>query len=140
MILLDTNVISALMRRAIEPSVEAYLRRQPPESLCTSTVCEEEIRFGILRLQAGRRRDELARAFRAFLARSLAERIIPFDSACAEACAVTRARLADSGIMIARPDIMIAATALAHGATMATRNVADFRRCGITVENPWDST
>jgi toxin FitB len=48
--------------------------------------------------------------------------------------------LADSGIMIARPDIMIAATALAHGATMATRNVADFRRCGITVENPWDST
>ncbi len=140
MILLDTNVISALMRRAIEPSVEAYFRKQPPESLCTSTVCEEDIRYGILRLPAGRRREELGRAFRAFLARSLTGRVIPFDRACAEACAVTRARLAETGMMIARPDIMIAATALAHGAIMANRNVADFRRLGITVENPWRPT
>jgi toxin FitB len=137
MILLDTNVISALMRRSIEAPVAAYLRKQRPERLCTSSVCEEEIRFGILRLPPGRRRDELDKAFRALLAGSLANRIMPFDSTCAEASAVTRARLAATGMTIARPDIMIAATALAHGATIATRNVADFERCGIFVQNPW---
>jgi predicted nucleic acid-binding protein len=138
MILLDTNVISALMRRVIEPPVAASLRKQRPERLCTSSVCEEEIRFGILRLPPGRRRDELEQAFRTFLDGSLANRIMPFDSFCAKASAVTRARLAATGMTIARPDITIAATALAHGATMATRNVADFERCGLTVENPWD--
>jgi predicted nucleic acid-binding protein len=137
MILLDTNVISALMRPQVDPAVAAYLQTRPPDMLFTASLCEAEIRYGIARLPAGRRRDGLAEAFRTFLAEGFSGRIIAFDSACAAAYADIRVLRETAGLPVAIPDAMIAGTALAHGATVATRNINDFAHCGILVENPW---
>ena len=138
MILLDTNVISALMRPRIDPAVTAYLAARAPDTLFTASLCEAEIRYGIARLPPGRRRDALGAAFESFLAEGFADRVLAFDSACAAAYADIRVRREAAGLPIAVADAMIAGTALAHGAAVATRNVDDFSRCGITVENPWD--
>ena len=138
MILLDTNVISALMRAPVDYAVVAYFEAQPAAVLFTSSVCEAEIRYGILRLPGGRRRDSLAASFKIFIADAFAGRVIVFDSACAAAYADVRVRSETAGRPIAMPDAMIAATALAHDAVLATRNVSDFGACGILVENPWD--
>jgi toxin FitB len=137
MILLDTNVISALMRPEIDPAVAAYLQVQPLDTVFTSSLCEAELRCGIARLPAGRRRDALTAAFQAFLAEGFAGRIIAFDSACAVGYAEIRVRRQAACLPVAIPDAMIAGTALAYGAAVATRNVSDFAYCGITVENPW---
>jgi predicted nucleic acid-binding protein len=137
-IVLDTNIISALMRSVIEPAVAAYLQAQPSDTLFTASLCEAEIRYGIARLPQGRRRDVLEAAFQVFIRDGFADRILIFDSACAIAYAAIRVRREAAGLPIAVPDAMIAATALAHGATVATRNVGDFSHCGIAVDNPWD--
>jgi predicted nucleic acid-binding protein len=138
MILLDTNVISALMRPQVDPAIVAYLQARPADTLFTASLCEAEIRYGIARLPAGRRRDGLAAAFQTFLAEGFSGRIIAFDSACAIACADIRVRREAAGLPVTIPDAMIAGTARAYGATVATRNIADFAHCGILVENPWD--
>jgi toxin FitB len=138
-ILIDTNVISELMRPAIAPAVAACLRAQDPETLFTASLSEAEIRYGIARLPPGRRRDTLATAFQAFLAQGFAGRITAFDSACAAGYATIRVRREAAGLSVSIPDAIIAGTALAHGATVATRNVADFAECGIAITNPWDA-
>jgi predicted nucleic acid-binding protein len=137
-IVLDTNVISALMRPVIDPAVATYLQARPPDTLFTASLCEAEIRYGIARLPQGRRRDALEAAFQVFLRDGFGGRILVFDSACAVAYAAIRVRREAAGLPVAVPDAMIAATALAHGATVATRNVADFAHCGITVDSPWE--
>jgi predicted nucleic acid-binding protein len=139
MILFDTNVISALMRPPIDPAMAAYFADQPAAALFTSSVCEAEIRFGVHRLPIGRRRDALSEAFRLLMADAFAGRVIVFDSACAAAYADVRVRCETAGRPIAVADAMIASTALAHGAILATRNIRDFVGCGITVQNPWDA-
>ncbi len=138
MILLDTNVISALMRPDVEPAVAVYIDAQPTDRLFISCVCEAEVRHGLMRLPTGRRRTALTVAFENLLADWFKDHVVVFDRACAAAYADVRARRASAGLPIAIADAIIAATALAHGAVLATRNIADFGRCGITVENPWD--
>lgn len=137
MILLDTNVISELVRPVPQPAVQNFLRSHPPEELFTSAICEAEIRYGVARIPAGRRRDELAARILAFLAEAFAGGILPFDSGCAARFAEIRASREAKGKPIAVEDAMIAATTAAHGATLATRNLADFGDCGIEVVNPW---
>jgi len=139
MILLDTNVIAELMRPAIAPAVTAFLRAQNAEELFTASRCEAEIRYGIGRLPAGRRRAGLEAAFRAFLAQGFADRVLAFDSACAEGYAAVRVRREAAGLAISIPDALIAGTALAHGAAVATRNLSDFAGCGLTLINPWQA-
>ena len=140
MILLDTNVISALMQPTIDATVAAWLAAQPPDELWTASLCEAEIRYGIARLPAGQRRDRLQAAFAAFLAQGFAGRILVFDSACAASSAAIRVQREQTGRPIAFADAMIAGTAAAHGARVATRNIGDFADCGIGVDNPWAST
>lgn len=137
MLLLDTNVLSELMRPATSPSVAAYLRAQDPETLFTSALCEAEIRYGLARLPEGRRRESLELAFRTFVAEGFGGRVIAFDSACAEAYGALRARREAAGLPVSIPDAMIAATALAYGASVVTRNVSDFDQCGVAVIDPW---
>ena len=137
MILLDTNVLSELMRPSVTPTVAAYLQAQPPDDLFTTSLCEAEIRYGIARLPAGRRRDALGMAFQTFLTKAFAGRVLAFDSACAVGYAEIRVRRETAGLPIAIPDAMIAGTALAHGATVVTRNVRDFIGCSIEVVDPW---
>lgn len=137
MILLDTNVISELVRPQPDPAVEAYLARQIRRSLFTAAVCIAEIRYGLARMPVGRRRDDLAKRVEAFLTGGFEPYVLPFDAACAALYGAIRAERESRGAPIEIEDAMITATALAHGAAVATRNVADFDGCGVTVINPW---
>jgi toxin FitB len=89
-ILVDTNVISELMRPSPAPAVLAFLRAQTLPDVFTSSICEAEIRYGIARRPAGRKRDELEAAFAAFMAEGFGDRVIGFDSACAAGYAIAR--------------------------------------------------
>lgn len=138
MILLDTNVVSELMRAHPHPAVAAYFRGQRLGELFLPAICEGEVRYGIARLPAGRRRVEFRAAFDAFLDHGFRSRIVPYDSAGAVGYAAVRTTREAAGRPVRIPDLMIAGTALAHGAAVATRNVADFEECGIAVVNPWE--
>ncbi len=137
MIFLDTNVISELAKTARDPAVVAFLRRQPHDTVFIPAICEAEIRYGLARLPAGRRRDTLTATMAAFFANGFAGRILPFDSVCAAFYGELHAARDAAGRPISVADAMIAATARAHGAAVATRNVTDFAGCGIAVVNPW---
>jgi toxin FitB len=105
MILLDTNVISALMRPAVPAPVAAYLQAQEPDALFTTSLSEAEIRYGIARLPSGRRRDALADAFQAFLTEGFVGRVIVFDSACAAGYAAIRVRREMAGLPVSIPEL-----------------------------------
>ena len=136
MILLDTNVVSELARNHPDPTVVAYLRRQPQATLFTSSVCEAEIRYGLARMPAGRRRNELASRVIIFFS-GFANRILAFDGAAAELYGAVRSRRDAVGRTISVADAMIAATARVYGLAIATRNGGDFAVCGIRVVDPW---
>lgn len=139
MFVLDSNVLSEVMRERPEPAVLAWMDRQPATELFTAANCEAEIRFGIATLPGGRRREDLQRsadrAFRGFLR----GRILPFDSEAAQRFAVLAADRRRAGHPMSINDAQIAAVAASHGATLATRNTRHFRDCGIEVINPWET-
>jgi len=137
MILLDTNVISELVRPAPDPAVLAYVRALAPETAFTAAVCEAEINYGLARLPAGRRREDLAARIATLFASGFQNQILPFDSLCASHYGAIRSAREAAGRPITVEDAMIAATACAHGATVATRNVDDFQGCGAEVVDPW---
>ena len=139
MILLDTNVISELVKPLPDPAVTEFLHREAPETLFTAAVCEAEIHYGLARMPAGRRRNDLTDRIAAFRSMAFPGRILPFDSACAASYGEIRAVREAAGKPIAVEDAMIAATARAYGAVVATRNVEDFAECGIQVVDPWTS-
>jgi toxin FitB len=137
-ILLDTNVLSELMRaEATDPAVAAWIQAQPPDDLFTASICEAEIRYGLARLPGGHRRTQLEAAFSALLAQGFVSQVIAFDSTCAAGYATIRAQRETIGRPISQQDALIAGTALAHGAAVATRNTADFSDCGLAVIDPW---
>ena len=139
MILLDTNVISELIRPEPEPMVEAWLARQVPDSMFLSVVSEAELLYGVAILPAGRRRDRLTTEIEGLLYQDFAGHILPFDSESARAYAVIAAGRRAAGLPVHQADCQIAAIARSRGATIATRNVEDFNNCGIDVINPWHS-
>jgi predicted nucleic acid-binding protein len=136
-ILLDTNVISALVRPSPDRAVLAYIRALAPETAFTAAVCEAELRYGLARLPAGRRRENLATRLTTLFASGFQNQVLPFDSLCARHYGVIRAGREAAGRPITVEDAMIAATARAHGASVATRNVNDFQACGTEIVNPW---
>lgn len=135
MIILDTNVISELMRTRPEAVVVDWLVRNGTSNLYTTAITRAEILAGIAVLPDGKRRRELeASADRAFL-QSFIAKILPFDEKAApHFAAIIAARRGNAKVA----DAMIAATARLHGAAVATRDVKDFADCGIVVRNPWD--
>ncbi len=137
MILLDTNIVSELMRPAPSPAVMSWLGAQPASSLFISAVTEAELRYGVMLLPEGRRRADLMTALEAMLAEDFAARILPFDSAAAAAFAVIAASRRQAGKPISQFDAQIAAIAQSRGAALATRNLADFAECGVEIINPW---
>ena len=137
MILLDTNVISELIKPAPDPAVANFLLRAVPETLFMASICEAEIRYGLSRMPPGRKRNDLTGQVTAFLKAAFDERILTFDSTCATHYGEIRAAREATGKPIEVEDAMIAATALAYGAAVATRNVTDFAGCGIRIVNPW---
>ncbi|GLR66947.1 ribonuclease VapC [Acidocella aquatica] len=137
MILLDTNVLSELMRPTPEAAVERWLAEQPAASVFISAITEAELRYGVALLPAGKRRSALAVTIEAMLVEDFGGRILPFDSQAAIAFAEIATARRQAGRPISQADAQIAAIARSRGATLATRNVADFEQCGITIINPW---
>lgn len=137
MILIDTNVISELMRPNPSPVVLAWFGRQDAMALYLSAVSEAELRRGASILPDGKRRETLMSAIDAMIAEDFAGRVLPFDSAAAADFAAIYLDRRNAGRPISFPDCQIAASARAHGAEIATRNVADFEGCGVAVVNPW---
>ena len=137
MILLDTNVLSALMRDPSDAAVVAWLDEQNPARIWTTTVAMFEIRFGLARLAEGRRRAALEAAFEALLREDLAGRVAPLDRAAAEAAGLLAARRAAAGRAVDVRDTLIAGIALARRAAVATRNTRHFDDVETGVVNPW---
>ena len=137
MILLDTNILSELMRPDPEPAVEHWLAAQPDASVFITAITEAELRYGAALLPSGKRRSALTVEIEGMLAKDFAERILPFDSLAAKAFAVLASERRQAGKPISQADAQIAAVARSRGAILATRNMTDFEGCGIEVINPW---
>ncbi len=138
MIVIDTNVISEVMRAQPAPEVLAWFGAQEARMLYLSAVGEAELRRGAAILPPGQRRDLLVTQIDAMINEDFSGRVLPFDSAAARAFAAIGSDRRGVGHPIAFADCQIAATARVHGATLATRNVADFEGCGVEVINPWN--
>jgi toxin FitB len=139
MIVLDTNVISELMRANCSPEVSRWLSRQHATTLCTTAITEAEVFYGIEVLAQGKRRESLLSEAEGMFTEDFKGRILPFDSDAARVYAQIVARRRKMGRPIAEPDAQIAAIAQVHQAALATRDVADFAHCDIRVLNPWKS-
>lgn len=140
MILLDTNVISALMQQEIDPVVVAWLDSLPSESIWTTSITVFEIRFGLELLASGRRRRSLEEAFRQMLEEDLDGRVVPFDEAAAQAAGQLAAQRRRSGRTIEIRDVQIAGVAAARRAAIATRNVRHFEDLDLEVLDPWSGS
>lgn len=136
MILLDTNVISALMRREPDAAVVDWLDHQPAESIWTTSITVFEITTGLQLLAAGRRRRDLGHAFEALLAEELDGRIQSFDTTAATAAGGIAAQTQNAGQVEIR-DVQIAGITAARRAQLATRNTRHFTELGIALIDPW---
>ena len=137
MILLDTNVISELMRAEPAQAVLDWFAKHDAADLFISAVTEAELRTGVAILPEGQRRDRLQMAINAMIDQDLQARILPFDGPAAKAYAEIAAQRRASGRPIAEADCQITAIARATNASVATRNVKDFDGCGLCLINPW---
>ena len=139
MIVLDTNVVSALMRPSPVPIVIDWVNRQTLSSLYVSTVSEAELRYGVEILPPGVRREDLLGEIEDMLLEDFSGRILSFDRDAAFLYAVIAASRRASGRPISQADCQIAAIARSRGASVATRDVSGFQGCGIDVINPWET-
>lgn len=139
MILLDTNVISELMRAEPARIVLDWFGNHDAGDLFISAVTEAELRTGVTILPEGQRRDRLQLAIEAMIDQDFQSRVLPFDSLAAKAYAEIAAQRRAVGRPIAEADCQIAAIARATDAPIATRNVMDFDGCGVRVINPWNA-
>jgi hypothetical protein len=136
MIILDTNVLSALMRQTPDKNVVVWLDEQPRTSVWTTAVTILEIRFGLQIMPLGKRRSLLIQAFEAVLEK-IGYRVAPFDAAAAQQAGDLMASRQKKGRPGELRDTMIAGIVLAHHATLATRNVTHFEDLSVAVINPW---
>ena len=138
MFLLDTNILSAMMRAGQAPQVASWVSGQPAEVLFTTAVNQAEILSGLAVLPPGRRRSGLEAAARAMFLEDFEGRVLPFDMPAAAAYAEIFETRRRAGRPTATVDLMIAAIARATGASVVTRNIGDFEGCGVGVINPWE--
>jgi toxin FitB len=136
MMILDTNVLSALMRATPERKVIAWLDQQPRTSVWTTSITILEVRFGLQIIAAGKKRSLLAQAFEEVLDK-IGQRVASFDALAAQHAGDLMASRQRKGRPVDLRDTMIAGIALAHHATLATRNTVHFEDVSIPVVNPW---
>lgn len=137
MIVLDTNVVSELMKPNRSPEVLAWVAQQARKELFTTAVTEAEVFYGIELISKGRRRNQLFADAESMFNEDFVDRILTFDSRAARAYARIVASRRKLGRPIGHADAQIAAIALTYGAAVATRDVDDFAHCDIRVINPW---
>ena len=136
---LDTNVVSELMRPAPNAVVLAWLNNQPADTLWLNSVVVSELLYGIARLPDGKRRAQMAQTVQAMLDEDFSGRVLSFDLEAAVVYADLVAMRERQGLPMNVADAQIAAICLAHGATLATRNTKHFEGLGLTLMNPWQS-
>ena len=138
MIILDTNVLSELMRKSPARSVVEWVERHSAVDLATTTITEAEILYGVALLAPGQRQADLGAAAASMFAEDFAGRVFPFDEDAAVAYAAICAKRRSAGRPISALDAEIAAICVARNASLATRNIPDFEGCGIDLINPWE--
>jgi predicted nucleic acid-binding protein len=136
-IVLDTNVVSELMKRSPAGDVVRWVADQPATSLYTTSITQAEIMLGIMLLPSGRRRTAVEAAATAMFDEDFAGRILPFGTDAAQAYARIATDRQRRGRPIGHFDAQIAGIARAAGAHLATRNVSDYEGCGLRVIDPW---
>ena len=139
MIILDTNVVSELMRSRPAQPVVAWVDRQVPSTLFLTSLTLAEVRFGIAALPRGRRRVALGEAFEDEIRPIFGDRILDFTEAASKEYATLRADARAQGIAIGDVDALIAAIARAHRFQVASRDVAPFEAAGVNAINPFDA-
>jgi predicted nucleic acid-binding protein len=137
MTVLDTNVLSELMKPEPSRRVVAWVASRPSASLYTTTLTQAEILYGVAVLTPGKRQAKLAEAVQGLFEEDFSGRVLPFDSAAARSFADLAATRRRAGRPISYADAQIASIAHARGASLATRNVDDFEGCGLVVLDPW---
>lgn len=138
MILLDTNILSELMKERPAEQVVSWMNQQPASTLAVSAITEAEIFYGIALLTDSKRKEMLRAAAAAMFAEDFSGRVLPFDSAAAHKFAELAANRRLIGRPISQADAQIAAIATANGTSLATRNTSDFEKCGVKLIDPWN--
>lgn len=139
MLIVDTNVISELMRRAPDQRVVRWFDTQPLERLALTAISVAEILYGLDLMPDGHRKADLCGRFARMLQRAFPGHILAFDDTAAAAYARIRGERHRSGRPMSINDAMIAAVARSNGAGIVTRNIADFKNCGVRVLDPWST-
>jgi predicted nucleic acid-binding protein len=137
MIVLDTNVVSELMRKQPDETVLRWAGARRAATLYMTAVTQAEILRGLGLLPGGARRRDLEKRFSAFLDEGFGNRILPFTRESAAAYEPIYTGRMRAGLGIGELDLLIAAIAAEHGATIATRNTGDFEGTGVRLVNPW---
>ncbi|HKT47175.1 MAG TPA: type II toxin-antitoxin system VapC family toxin [Candidatus Acidoferrales bacterium] len=139
MIVLDTDVVSALMRAEPEQRVVEWLDYQPRASIWITAITVMEIQLGVRMMSPGRRQAALTKSFQELVEQRIEQRVAPFDMVAAEKAAALMSSRRLRGQPVDVKDTMIAGIAEALGATLATRNVPHFADLTVAVVNPWES-
>ncbi|WP_372721992.1 type II toxin-antitoxin system VapC family toxin [Immundisolibacter sp.] len=139
MIVLDTNVLSELLRIAADPAVLRWVAAQAPGHLYTTALTRAEMLYGARLLPPGKRQQQLQASVVAMFDEDFANRVLPFDTVAADAYARIAADRRQAGRPMSQFDAQIAAIVLANRGELATRNVDDFEGCGVSVVNPWQT-
>ena len=138
MIVLDTNVLSELMRPTPSPEVKAWLRQTSEDLLVTTVITISEIEYGLARLPEGSRRRDLEQRFAELTGTQFDFSILPFEVLAARLAGRLHSQRENQGWATQPADMMIAAITLVAGAKLATRNAKDFSGVGLDVINPWN--
>lgn len=138
MIVLDTNIVSELMRKAPNPKVIDWIRCHEISDLAITVIALAEISRGIARLPKGKRREQLVEKFQDFIKYGFGRRILPFDEASARIYGALCFQREKMGRGVDPIDVIIMSIVKMHGAVLATRNVKDFEGWGIEIVNPWE--
>lgn len=139
MIILDSNVISELMRPSPNPVVVSWLDQQPIHSIWTTSISIFEIHMGLCLLPKGKKRQKLENVFEQVLHEDLCGRVLEFDTNAAIASSKIASRLQSEGKPVDMRDLFIAGTVAVSNGVLATRNMKHFLNTEINLINPWDS-
>lgn len=139
MIILDTNVISELMKRHCSPIVAEWVGKQSTLDLFTTTITQAEILYGIAILPTGKKKDELYERANQMFDQEFAKRILSFDEKSAIAFSQIASYRKQIGCPISQADAQIASICYSINGSLATRNVDDFIGCGVKIINPWET-
>lgn len=137
MIILDTNIISELMKASPNQGLWHWFETIESQPLFLTAITVAELRYGVCVLPEGKRRDQLDQAITQIVEDDFLDQILDFNQASAEGYGILVAKLRSEGITMSQSDAMIASMALAYEATLITRNVKDFEHCGIELVNPF---